>query len=405
MELEVSSAVESSNLSNIEMVSYFIFAWHMVLFVISIITQRPIYLVEFFHFGLDYGFLLTATRNFISGINPYQGGWYVKPPMSILINIPFAYLSNINAARVFFVINNICILFSLFLLTKVFALRGRDKVLFALATLGSSPFIMVTERGNLDGIMFLLVSFALYAKKNKYASGIWVGLASTIKVYPLIFIVPLLTSKKWKAALAAIVFIIVSVLLFPALNADFIRNQILYDSNSMHIAENISSIAPLWFFSMKLGFSGFLGICIGVLSILLIGLLCVYYDFALLKQCNNEEKTFLFASYVVFCINLPWLVYLYTGLLLFILLASSNLNELRVSRDYRKWLILSLAFVFFPAQSISVTLAISTNLHLIPQFGSAMLLLYAVMVRRNILNNIRGSLSTPVSFPNCPITE
>jgi len=189
-----SHSSKSNEYSNIEMVSYFIFGWCILLFVISIMMQRPIYWLGFIRFGFDYRILLQASRDLLSGINPYQSGQYIKPPLAALINIPLVKLSDINAARVFFVFNNLCILFTLFLVAKIFALRGREKVLLILATLSSSPFVMVTERGNLDGIMFLLVGLALYARKSKYASGIWIGLASILKVYPLIFIVPLATS-------------------------------------------------------------------------------------------------------------------------------------------------------------------------------------------------------------------
>jgi uncharacterized membrane protein len=256
---------------------------------------------------------------------------------------------------------------------------------------------MVMERGNLDGIMFLLVSSALYARNRKYVPGTWIGLASTLKVYPLIFIVPLFMSKKWKAVIAFIIVVLISILLFSDLYVSFWRNQIIR-IDDMGLRDNISSIAPLWYFSTKLGFSGLLGMSVGALLVMLAGLFCVYYDFVLLKHINDGEKIFLFTSYAVFCLNFPALVYLYTAMLMFILLAASNSNDLRMSRYYRYWLALCLAFLFFPAQSIAVTLGIEDRdhvLHFVPEIGSAMLLLYAVMVRRNILHTIRRSPKVP----------
>jgi hypothetical protein len=104
-----------------------------------------------------------------------------------------------------------CVAVSLLLATRLLVpipgSEGRWVLLLTLLTLfGSTPLLFQMERGNVDWIAFTLYMIALagLSRGNSYGSGMLLGMATVVKLYPGFLLPCLLLSRRFKAVLAAL---------------------------------------------------------------------------------------------------------------------------------------------------------------------------------------------------------
>jgi hypothetical protein len=129
---------------------------------------------------------------------------YIYPPTFAVLLIPISYLSYENASLVFFLINYISLLGSLFFIFKMTNSVNFSELLFV--TLIFNLRFLENHINNNQVAFFLLflILLAIYIK-NDLLSGILLSLAVVIKLTPLIFILYYIFERRWKALLYFIV--------------------------------------------------------------------------------------------------------------------------------------------------------------------------------------------------------
>ncbi len=201
--------------------------------------------------SVDYREVFLASWYLSLGWNPYEAPRYVYPPLPAQLNVaatrlpydvvkylvPLAVLGSVLAA--------------LMLLQRTFAPPGgRAGTVFTLASVGilslSYPFQFLFDRGNLDGFVLLLVATGLYALDRAGGlSGLLLGLAVALKVYPALLAVPLVAKGRWKpvAAMAALLFVLFQ--LSMELWLFFLQDRVLDRGSQFRLDENGSLAATL----------------------------------------------------------------------------------------------------------------------------------------------------------------
>jgi hypothetical protein len=133
------------------------------------------------------------------------------PPLGVM---PFWLISWLPYRMGLFLWLGILISSLLLPLILTFRKMERENLWTSVIILGflSVPMISVVDRGNSVGLLCVLFYLFYYFDKNKriYLSGISLGLAIGMKVYPLLLIPFLIVKRKYKLALIATSFSVVS---------------------------------------------------------------------------------------------------------------------------------------------------------------------------------------------------
>ena len=145
----------------------------------------------------------------VQGLNPYLGENMFPSNYLPFANILF-YLFSLSRI---YVLRYLVILFGvffayfnfLFLFSKAHRCSLNNVVLFSFFTY---PFLFVTDRGNIEGLVFiflLLFTYYYYYRKMPFYSLISLSLAIVIKGPPAVFLILLLADRKYKDILFVIV--------------------------------------------------------------------------------------------------------------------------------------------------------------------------------------------------------
>jgi hypothetical protein len=159
-------------------------------------------------FGYDFRDFHWAGRYFLKGTDPWQWERFVTPPLSLYVILPFSFMPAKLAAQIFFFVNFICLLCGAYLYSSVFVLKGRHVhwgglVLF-ITILFSYPVYFLLHRGNIDGVVFLLIALGLFfasrpqGSANDLLASLFLALACHVKIYPILMIVPLIMVRRWR---------------------------------------------------------------------------------------------------------------------------------------------------------------------------------------------------------------
>ncbi|PIW36795.1 MAG: hypothetical protein COW24_03465 [Candidatus Kerfeldbacteria bacterium CG15_BIG_FIL_POST_REV_8_21_14_020_45_12] len=161
----------------------------------------------------------------IKSVRPQLGGtWFLYPPQAALFFAPFglAKLGIVNSVWLF--LN--CILFLVsFYLAINFLIGDRQLLryrysLIIMALTAAGPVNGLIQTGQINGVIWLLMlgGITLILLKHPYLAGTAFGIATSIKVFPILFFPYLLLKKKWKAAAAfffsCVVFLVASLPVF-----------------------------------------------------------------------------------------------------------------------------------------------------------------------------------------------
>lgn len=214
----------------------------------------------------DFDWLLGIFSDFVVIMNfsleesPYIVGDSSYPPFAIAMLYPFAYLckdifsrfeySQLTADELtaevirfpefwvsiilFFVI---CSSLIVFLLSKLYSLRGKDTLKLGVIVIMSAPFIYAIMRGNTIyfALIFSILFLWLRKSKNPIAreiSYISLAFAGAIKIYPLFFGVFLLKDKKIFASLRVAIY---SVLIF-------VMSFFMFRDNFEHLSPFVNNL-------------------------------------------------------------------------------------------------------------------------------------------------------------------
>ncbi len=370
-----------------------------VLFVFALFFQRPVYIVQFISFGLDYHDFYQATEDVISGVNPYERSRFVTPPLSALLNMPLSFMPEGAAARLFFIVNASAVFGSVYILSNAYGLSSAQRTPFYLITLLSAPALMLIERGNIDGIVLLLLSLSILALERETISGALLGVAVALKAYPAILFAPLLLSKRWRLAGAALAVTVLPLILRWDLAQSFIGNQLIRGA-ACRLDENLSVFGIFCALSRFVpAIAPFQGALYGIaiLAVLAIGVACDRKTEAS-HALTGDARQVRLISYLVFAVNVPTLVYLYSGVTVILTLMHTLHKPAALGAVSLRLLVWGSFLVFFPARAFDLTLSgvpFAYAINLLPPVGSGLLLAYFIALR------IEANRLSPPAVASC----
>jgi len=121
------------------------------------------------------------------------------PPPTALIMIPLSSLSPFTAKRVYLIINLIVLFFAALLVKKISGFNLINS--FNIILLSGAALINNFLFGQFYLILLLLIllGYLNFIRNNESPAGIFWGIASAVKYFPVIYIPILFFKKKWKA--------------------------------------------------------------------------------------------------------------------------------------------------------------------------------------------------------------
>lgn len=177
--------------------------------------------------------LSTAQLLSIQRLNPF-----VYPPVVALFFIPLSIFSYPTAQLVWFILNHIFLIASFILL--ILSFNSENKLIYAVSALVLSfnfyPLYRTLTAGQLNLLILFLLCLAwfLLVRKRTTGSGIVLGIATIIKLFPGLLILFFLWKKEYKLGFSAIATVIILILLSLA----FQGGQLYQDYGTMLIQMN-----------------------------------------------------------------------------------------------------------------------------------------------------------------------
>lgn len=356
---------------------------YALLFLSALMLQRPIYLVQYVGGpGVDFHDFWNAARDVLNGSNPYGRARFVTPPASVIPFIPLAFVPLATGVQVFFAINLVALGGGIGLLSYRYALPSRLCILLLLTALLSSSGLMLLERGNLDGLVFLAVCAFFSAIDARYLAGSVLAMAALLKVYPAALLGPSLVDKRFRLAGVFAAIVGVSIVLFPSPYQAFVVQQIVR-SKGMRLDENMSVLSLFWLIANATGVPSSMLIMIGALVLVAVYGAFLILDARIMGGLSVPRATFLLSTYVVFFVNFPALVYLYSGVNLIVMLTALSIPGLSLPTAYSRSTAVFIALAFFPGRSFDLSFPHSPAyaMNLIPPIAQIGLLFNGIRVR------------------------
>lgn len=169
----------------------------------------------------DFQVLFLSAKDFLSGLNFYQnkaiftGVGY--PPLTLLFYTPLALFSYPVAQTLFFVLNLVLVVATVYLSFKIIGQKPKPwQYLLALTlTLISFPtkFTLGMGQNNLISLFLIPVSFYAYKKDKTTWAGIFLGFSISLKTIFGFFLLFYLIKKKYKVLIYACITIAVLFLI------------------------------------------------------------------------------------------------------------------------------------------------------------------------------------------------
>lgn len=166
----------------------------------------------------DGAWFREQTRRYEVGPPENPGEFTPYPPPTALLLTPLAGFKPQTALRIVTALNVVCVIFSMLLLSSIFAWRLIDSALFILLSgwalrnglrLGH-PYILIST--------CCLLGYYLYLKRMPWLAGLCLGLFVPIKYFPVMILAGFALHKQWRVVLvggiaaAAVVLVSIGVL-------------------------------------------------------------------------------------------------------------------------------------------------------------------------------------------------
>jgi hypothetical protein len=287
-----------------------------LMLLLQIPGQRGISLTNKGFFGYDYHGYYTASLLVREGKSPYLLDRYVTPPVAAILNVPLTYIPFDTVALLLGALTFLAVLASLALGRHIFRFPyGENRALFFISILTilcfSHPFCFLLARGNIDGFILLLMSLGFYslvAHRDRLA-GVAFGLAVSLKVYPMLVVVPLLAFRRRKPLVWMAIILVCLFLLMPGLWTEFFRERLLARTNQWRIDENGSIANTFYFIGVLFGHPAFFAGASQLVYTMLLGTLW-YLEF---RTRGNDDKDLCarIMMYLPFMVAVPSLSYQY----------------------------------------------------------------------------------------------
>src|SRR4030042_3118704 len=178
----------------------------------------------------DFGSYYYSTKNLTEGRNPYfdlgnRFGFFLYPPPVLFLFLPLTLISYSVAGKIFTAISIFCFLLSIYLLLIIIKVELFSNLGMFLSILAFNffPAKFTLGMGQINNIVLLGVILFIYFSLNKewIYSGIFLALASLLKVWPVILLTVPLINSRWKILLSfAAVLAFVFMITYPILGKD-----------------------------------------------------------------------------------------------------------------------------------------------------------------------------------------
>ncbi|TGK03969.1 DUF2029 domain-containing protein [Leptospira semungkisensis] len=145
-------------------------------------------------------------------------GSYIYPPTFAFLLIPFSYLEFETASAIFFTLNFISLVGSLFLIGRLLG-KQRSFLFLSATLLLSLRFVENHQNNNQVGFLLLFLILLSVSSKRDWLSGLLLSLAIIIKITPAAFLFYFLYKRRYAVIAYTLVFAMVwlalPALLFP----------------------------------------------------------------------------------------------------------------------------------------------------------------------------------------------
>lgn len=163
-------------------------------------------------------------REMIYSSGPVEG--FPAPPMGALLLVPFHAMGSMAGSVAWFVLKCLVITGILWCVRSTSAVAGKrlpDWAMLLLLLLSWYVFTADLSHGNMNLIVGGLVALSLVlgCRGRALTSGLAIGAATAIKVTPLLFLPYLLYKRRWRAAVGAVVGLVLFGWFLPAIVLGF----------------------------------------------------------------------------------------------------------------------------------------------------------------------------------------
>ncbi|HSM71992.1 MAG TPA: glycosyltransferase family 87 protein [Anaerolineales bacterium] len=303
----------------------------------QLITQTPLfYINKWIMTGVDYHDFYQASVRIISGGNPYEVGRFVTPPLFAFVNLPLA-IPKFDIARFIFVaLIPITVLISYLVIHRAVNEQGEKQDAYLhldalIIIFLSYPLYFLFERGNIDGVVLICMCIGL-VKIDRYPhiGGFLIAASIHFKVYPLLLLIPLFASRRWKQLFWTCAWLLVIALLLAPYWDDYF-SLLTKRSNSFQLFENGSLINTFLFLGrlLSMTFNGrdFLWSYAPTYATILFSLalaVSALADYRILPHKDNKTNLVNSLLYFPFMVAFPKSVYHYEFVVLIPLLPVLN---------------------------------------------------------------------------------
>jgi len=200
----------------------------LVIFLFLIALGQQLYKIFFIwqqNNFVDFKVYYDAIKAALSGGNVYSfGGEYLNnvpfnyPPTTLLFLLFLSLFSPTEGSLILLFISLVSLLGSLYLLTKMFFKPAKKWLVFFLSSVlfiqfFPTKFTLTLGQINLITLFLIVLSFYFYQKKKDIFSGLFLAIASLIKIFPGFLIFFFLKEKKWKTVSSFLISCLLGVLL------------------------------------------------------------------------------------------------------------------------------------------------------------------------------------------------
>jgi hypothetical protein len=158
----------------------------------------------------------TAEALGIQHLNPF-----VYPPIVAIFFIPLSLFSYQDAQLVWFILNQLFLIFAFLFL--ILSFNSDNKLIYIVAALVLSfsfaPLYRTLTAGQLNLLMLFLLSLVwyFYARKMPVGAGLVLAIATLLKLFPGLLILFFIWKKEYRVAISAIAVVVILVLLSLAI--------------------------------------------------------------------------------------------------------------------------------------------------------------------------------------------
>ena len=274
--------------------------------------------------GVDYRDFFQASEKILQGYSPYLISRYVTTPVPATLNTALVPLG-FETARTLVVLVSLGAVLVAYVMACRLAqpARSADEVVIRLSgvviLLLSYPVYFLFERGNSDGLVLFFLCLGVYfLPKRAWLGSLWLALALTFKLYPLLIILPLIMRRRWRALLLLGLWVGLLVLLtwsqwsgFGAVLAQRSSDFLFFENGSLAntlrgVANLLTHLSHLW------GAAWSFTDLIPVMTLAVYGVLLGIVLLAQYRQRFNPDDFAVEALlYVPYMVALPLLVFQY----------------------------------------------------------------------------------------------